>query len=200
MNMGNYSVARQRGGRFGQNVDFLQPNRMSHFGAVDNFSHQSLKEKDLPPLSHQSQRIASQCSPYCFKIGHSVFSGCADKTHDLHIILRTFFCSEAAGNLLLYFAETDGSLCFIIGEGHCPIGCKAQNVPLVIAQPLQQAENLALSGASTLPFRLLGCRIFCHALLDNGIIAQPVSLQHQSLKTGFFTRHENIAAFMDFYQ
>lgn len=79
MNMGNYSVARQRGGRFGQNVDFLQPNRMSHFGAVDNFSHQSLKEKDLPPLSHQSQRIASQCSPYCFKIGHSVFSAVLTK-------------------------------------------------------------------------------------------------------------------------
>lgn len=48
-------------------------------GAVYSFFHQSLEGKDLSPLSHQSQ-----CSAYCFKIGHSVFSG---KAHNLHIVL-----------------------------------------------------------------------------------------------------------------
>ena len=82
--------------------------------------------------------------------------GGADKAHDLHIVLGTLYRAEAAGNLLLDFAETDGPLRFIIGEGDRPVRGKAQNILLVVLQPLQQAQNLALSGTSTLPFRLLG--------------------------------------------
>ena len=47
--------------------------------------------------------------------------GSADKAHDLHIVLGTFYRAEAAGNLLLVFAETDGFLRFIIGEGDRPV-------------------------------------------------------------------------------
>ena len=67
------------------------------------------------------QRISGQCSPNGFKIGHSVLFGGADKAHDLHVVLGTLCRAEAAGNLLLDFAETDGSLRFIIGEGDRPV-------------------------------------------------------------------------------
>ena len=117
--------------------------------------------KNLSPLLHQMQRVSGQCNPDGLKIGHSVLLGSADKAHDLHIVLGTFYRAEAAGNLLLVFAETDGSLRFIIGEGDRPVRGKAQNIPLVVPQPLQQAQDLAFSGASTLPFRLLGREVIC---------------------------------------
>ena len=82
-------------------------------------------------------------------------------------------------------AETNGSLRFIVGEGNRPIRGKAQNIPLVVSQPLQQAENLSLSGASTLPFRLWGWDIIRNPKLDNGIIAHMIRLQNRSLKAGF---------------
>ena len=67
------------------------------------------------------QRVSGQCSPDGLKIGHSVLFGGADKAHDLHVVLGTLYRAEAAGNLLLDFAETDGSLRFIIGEGNHPV-------------------------------------------------------------------------------
>ena len=54
-----------------------------------------------------------------------------------------------------------------------------------IQDQLQQAQDLAFSGASTLPFRLLGREVIRHSTLDNGIIAHMIRLQHQILKVGF---------------
>lgn len=88
---------------------------------MDNFLLFIVTRKNLSPLLHQMQRVSGQCSPDGLKIGHSVLFGGADKAHDLHVVLGTLYRAEAAGNLLLDFAETDGSLRFIIGEGNHPV-------------------------------------------------------------------------------
>lgn len=82
-----------------------------------------------------------------------MLSGGADKAHNLHIVLISLLRAEASGNFMLNFAETNGLLRFVIGEGNSPISYKAQDIPFIVPQPLQQAESLAFSNPSAIPLR-----------------------------------------------
>ena len=76
-------------------------------------------------------------------------------SHDLHVGLRAFLRSEAAGDLLLHLTETDTPFCFVICERNPPVGGKSENIPFIVLEPFQQTVHFPLFGESRLPLVFL---------------------------------------------
>ena len=82
---------------------------------------------------------------------NSLLSCGTQEAHDFHVVIRTFFRAEAAGNLLLHLAESDGTFRFVIGKRHLPIPGEKQNIPLLVPQALQKTDDFPFRNAPTLP-------------------------------------------------
>lgn len=116
------------------------------------------------------------------------------------IFIRTLFRAEAAGNLLLHFAESDRAFRFVVGKRHLPIPGEKQNVFLVIPQALQKTDYFPFRNTSTLPGWLPGYGILGQPIGNNPVISQKISLQNTFLEAGLTHSGILLPAAQDFEQ